>query len=177
MLKKIRSLIKKWSANQEGLAAVEAALIFPILMTMLLGTFDMGNAILSNQKTIRASQVAADLVTRTPTIDTAGINEAITAAQLAFEPFSSLSFGVDIVSIRFDDDAAPQIIWRETRNMTADPNVLTRVAPLAEAGNGVVVVIVNYQFEPVFAGFIINAIPMQEIAFARGRRSATVNRI
>ncbi len=167
---------KKWFCSQDGAAAVEAALVFPILLTLLLGTFDMGNGILSNQKAIRASQVTADLITRTPTVSDADIDEAIDAGELSFAPFPSDTFGVDIVSIRFDDDAVPEIIWRETRNMTPNPNVLTDVQALADPGNGVVVVAVQYLFEPVFAGFIIDNIPMEEIAFARGRRSATVNK-
>ncbi|GJL85045.1 MAG: hypothetical protein DHS20C02_08200 [Micavibrio sp.] len=172
---KVFDFYSSWSKREDGMAAVEAALIFPILMTLLLGTFDMGNAILTNQKAIRASQVTADLVTRTPTISMDGIDEAINAGELSFTPFPSDTFGVDIVSIRFDDDAVPEIIWRETRNMSPNPDVLDDVASLAEAGNGVVVVSVQYLFEPLFAGFVVEQIPMQEIAFARGRRSATVN--
>lgn len=173
---RISELAKKWINELDAIAAVEAALIFPILLTMLLGTFDIGNGILSNQKAIRASQVVADLITRDMTVDDSAINEAIDAGELAFQPFPVGSYGVDIVSVRFDDDAVAEILWRETRNMTANPDVLTDVAALAEPNSGVVVVSVQYLFEPVFAGFIVDQIPMEEIAFARGRRSATVTR-
>lgn len=176
MIERFTSLLKKWSRKEDGVAAVEAALVFPLLLTLLLGTFDIGNGILANQKAIRASQVTADLVTRDSTIDDAGIDEAIEAGKLAFQPLSSDSFGVDIVSISFDDDANAVIEWRETRGMTPLPDVLTRVVDLAEAGNGVMVVAVEYEFEPIFAGFVIDAIPMQEIAFSRGRKSAVVER-
>ena len=42
---------------------------------------------------------------------------------------------------------------------------------------GVVVVAVNYDFDPIFAGFIVDDILMQEISFARGRKTPVVNRI
>jgi hypothetical protein len=135
----------------------------------------MGNGILANQKTIRSSQIVADLVTRERSIDEAGIDEAIEAGRLAFETLSSTAYGVDIISIRFDDDAVPEIVWRETRNMAPMADVFSRVEPLAEEGNGVFVVAVVYQFEPVFAGFILDSMPMREVAFARGRKSAVVN--
>lgn len=169
--------IYPWLKSQEGFAATEAALIFPILMLMLLGTFDMGNAILANQKTIRASQVTADLITRARNIDTAGINEAIEAGRLAFEPLPSGSFGVDVVSIRFDDEGDAEILWRETRNMVPLADVLTRVSSMSEPGNGVVVVAVNYDFQPLFSRLISDVILMQEIAFSRGRKSPVVTRI
>jgi hypothetical protein len=136
----------------------------------------MGNGILANQKAIRASQVVADLVTRNMNVSAQEVDEAITAGGLAFQPLDDSSYGIDIVSIRFNDDNAdPEIVWRDTRNMSPNPDVLDDVTSLAEAGNGVVVVSVKYLFKPVFAGFVINDIPMQETAFARGRRSAVVN--
>lgn len=171
-----QTIIRKWAGAEEGLAAVEVALVFPILLVLLMGTFDMGNAILANTKTIRSSQVVADLVTRERNISTSDLNEAIEAGRLAFEPLDDSSFGVDVVSIRFDSSANPQIVWRETRNMVPDPDVLERVDTLAEAGNGVVVVNVHYNFEPFFINFVVGDISMGEIAFARGRKSAVVER-
>lgn len=175
-------IFKKWARAEDGVAAMESVFVFPILMVLLLGTFDLGNAILANQKTIRASQVTADLVTRDRSVNSAAITEAITAGELALQPFDTASFGVDIVSIRFDDEAAPQIEWRETRNMPPNSNVLLDVAALAEAGSGVVVVTIQYSYDPVFTGFsigdfAIGILPMQETAFARGRKSSVVERI
>ncbi len=172
---RIERLARRWVGEKEAIASVEAALVFPILMTLLLGTFDMGNAVLANQKTIRASQVVADLITRNMSVDVAEIDEAVQAGELAFQPLDSNSFGVDVVSIRFDEEAEGEIVWRETRNMNPDPDVLEDVTSLAEADNGVVVVSVRYVFEPIFAGFIVDQVPMVEVAFARGRRSAVVN--
>lgn len=178
MLRKVKTSIvnfaRDWFESEQGVAAVEAALVFPILLTLLLGTFDMGNGILANQKAIRASQVTADLIARNSSVDLTMINEAVEAGELAFTPLPSDTFGVDIVSIGFDDDAEPFIEWRDTRNMTAISDVLERVASLAEAGDGVLVVTVEYEFEPLFAGFVIDNIPMQEIAFARGRTGAVI---
>jgi Flp pilus assembly protein TadG len=177
MIQSFKNILTRWAQARDAVAAVEAALVFPILLTLLLGTFDIGNGILANQKTIRASQVVGDLITRERNVETASINEAIEAGQLALSPMDVSTYGVDIVSIRFDGNAVPVIVWRETRGMTPLTDVLDRVQDLAEPGNGVVVVTVRYQFEPVFGGFVVDAIPMQEIAFTRGRKSAVVNRV
>lgn len=172
----LKTLPARWIRETEAVATVEATLVFPILLTILLGTFDMGNGLLANQKVIRASQIVADLVTRNMTVSEEELEEAIMAGGLAFEPLDSSTYGVDIVSIRFDDDAEPEIVWRETSTgMTPNQNVLADVESLAEADNGVVVVTVGYVFEPVFAGFLLDTMPMRETAFARGRRSAVVN--
>ena len=170
------SMIKAWWRDESGLAAAEAAMIFPILLTLLLGTFDLGNAILANQKSIRASQIVADLVTRRSTVDDVDVNEAIEAGRLALHPFDVEGFGVDVISIRFDDEAAAEIVWRETQNMSPYSNALSDVAALAEANSGVVMVVVNYRYKPAFGDFVTGDIEMAERAFTRGRRSAVVCR-
>ena len=38
-----KSKISQWWDNREGVAAIEAAMIFPILAVMLVGVYDMGN--------------------------------------------------------------------------------------------------------------------------------------
>ncbi|MGH1398071.1 MAG: TadE/TadG family type IV pilus assembly protein [Alphaproteobacteria bacterium] len=175
-------IFKQWRDDERGLAAMEAAMIFPILAIMLVGSFDLGYGILASQKTVRASQIVADLVSRDSQIDSSGLDEAVWAGELALEPFDADSFGVDIVSISFDADEEAQIEWRETRNMAPNADVLVSVLPLASANGGVMVITVQYDYEPIFAGFSlggmsIGQIPMREIAFTRGRKSAVVDRI
>lgn len=163
-------------SEEDGMAAVEAAYIFPLLLTMLLGVYDVGNGIIANQKTIRASQVTADLVARYAEVDTAMINDAIQGGTQALVPLDTSSFGVDVVSVRFDSDANASIEWRETQNMVPMNDVLARVSSLASPDEGVLVVAVEYLYEPLFAGFVVDDLQMQEIAFARGRKSAVIER-
>jgi hypothetical protein len=61
--------------------------------------------------------------------------------------------------------------------MTANPNVLDDVRSLSDAGDGVILVTVQYNFRPGFAGFAIGQMEMQEKAFTRGRKSSVVNRV
>lgn len=173
----VRKLFLRWLKDNEGMAAVEAAMIFPIMLAMFMGVFDLGNAILANQKAIRSSQVVADLIARKNIVTDADIYDAIEAGRLAFEPLDSSSFGVDIVSIRFDDFADGQILWRETVNMTSVSDALGSVAALEDANEGVVMVSVRYQFEPLFVGMVVDSFEMSEVAFSRGRNSPVVTRV
>lgn len=172
----MRRLFKKWIKDDSGLAAVEAALIFPMMLVLLVGVFDGGNAILANQKTVRASQVVADLIARSGTATEADISEAIEAGRLAFAPLPVGSYGIDIVSLRFDDDANTEIVWRETQNISGVPDALAAVAALQEANEGVVMVTVEYQYDPIFVGFVFDVINMREVAFSRGRNSPVITR-
>ena len=61
---KISGFLSRWIKEEDALAGTEAAMIFPVMLVLFLGLFDVGNGILANQKTIRASQIVADLVAR-----------------------------------------------------------------------------------------------------------------
>lgn len=177
MFEYLKAKFQNWKQSEEGMAAVEAAMIFPVMLVMLMSVYDLGNAILANQKTIRASQVVADLLARQNIVTDADIAEAVEAGRLAFEPIDSSSFGVDIVSIRFDDDAASEIVWRETVNMTPVPDPLGSVSALEDSNEGVVMVSVVYEFEPLFAKFAVSSFGMREVGFSRGRSSPVINRV
>lgn len=173
---KISGFLSRWIKEEDALAGTEAAMIFPVMLVLFLGLFDVGNGILANQKTIRASQIVADLVARKNVVSGTDVNEAVMAGELAFEPLDKSTYGVDIISIRFDDDTAdPQIVWRDTRNMSPIPDVFDRVDALKLPGEGVVVVAVTYSFEPVFSGFVVDTFNMMEVGFSRGRSSPVVN--
>lgn len=175
MTRFIPRIFKRWYKEEEALAAIEAAMVFPVMLIMLLGILDVGNGILANQKCVRASQVVADLVARNSTISQSDLDEAVEAGRLAFEPMDTSSYGVDIVSIRFDENANGEIVWRKTVNMTGAADPLASTAALAAANEGVVMVSVRYVFEPIFGKFVSPHLEMSEVAFTRGRSSAVVN--
>jgi Flp pilus assembly protein TadG len=175
MMLNLQVLFKSWWRGQDALAATEAAMIFPIMLTLLLGVLDIGNGILANQKTIRASQVVADLIARNSMVNATDITEAIEAGRLAYEPIDTSSYGVDIISMRFTEDEEVEIVWRQTQNMAPIADPAGAVESLAAPNEGVVMVAVQYRYEPIFAGFVAHEIDMQERAFSRGRKSAVVN--
>jgi Flp pilus assembly protein TadG len=166
--------LKNWLQDTEAVAAVEAALIMPVLAVLFLGAFDVGRGILINQKVVSASQIAADLIARGMSVDINDVNEAIEASQLALQPYDTSTFGIDIVSLEFDANDQPQILWRETRNMTPNNDSVASTAGVFPEGEGVIIVTVAYTYEPSFGDTVIGDVTMREIAFARGRRSATV---
>ncbi len=172
----IKNFLKRWKNEEDGVAAMEAAFVFPMLCLLLLGTYDLGNALLVSQKVIRASQVTGDLVTRERNLSDEELNEAIMGGELALAPNSIASYCVDVVSIEFDDDSNPSIVWRETSGTgCVNNNVFNAVEPLAEDNGGVVVTTVRYTFEPLFFGFV-GDMTMEEVAFTKGRKSAVVHR-
>lgn len=166
--------LKKWLDAEDGVAMVEAVMLFPPMLTLLLGVYDLGNGIVLSQKTITASQVTADLISRNRTMNTSDLTDIIEGGKLAFEPFPLVEFGIDIASIEFDENQDPQILWRHTENMPPNNEAVNSVAGLSDEGEGMVIVTIQYTYIPQFARFFTGNLEFSEVAFTRGRRSATV---
>jgi hypothetical protein len=175
---KIAGSASGWLRDRGAVAAAEFALVFPLMLTMLLGIYEVGSAISMNLKTISASQMIVDLITRNDEVTDDQISDAIRAGELAMGGSANLDdMGVDVISVRYDDNDDPQEEWRVTRRIQ-DPeeHLVDRAAGLGRYGDGVVMVLVNYTYRPLLTNTIIGNIHMQEVSFARGRNTAVVTK-
>ena len=170
------STLKKsrYIADESGISFTETAILFPVLLSMMMAVYDLGQGVVVNQKTVAASQVIADLVTRNEVVDAALVDDIVNAGELALAPYSTQGFGYDIASIEFDENSDPVVLWRMTENMDQGDAAIDSTTGLGIEGEGVVVVSVVYSYVPFFSNFIVDSMDMTELAFLRGRKSATV---
>lgn len=173
MILKIKSLVR----DKKGMAAVEVAMLLPVMLVLILGIVDLGNAIVLNKKTMTAASISADLLTRSSSVDDVEMADAWLASQMALDPYNRGLFGLDVVSIQFQGSTAtPVIRWRETYNMPSNPNVLILAQGLGNEGDGVMIVTARYAYNPVFTHVLSDEIILQEVAVTRGRRHSFVSR-
>lgn len=167
-------LLKNFIRNEEGVSFLETAILFPVLLSMLMAVYDLGQGVVVNQKTVAASQIIADLITRQEVVDTDTVTDIVNAGELALAPYTVVPFGYDIASVEFDEESDPVVLWRMTENMSQSDTAIESTTGLGEEGEGVVVVSVQYSYEPYFSNFVVDQFDMTERAFLRGRKSATV---
>ena len=153
---------------------LEFALLFPVLLTMIVGVFDVGRALTINQKVISAAQIMADLITRNQSISSGDLQDIVLAGQMALDPYDREPSGYDIVSFRFNNRGNPVELWRVTDNMPENDDADDLSTGLGGEGEGVVAVSVAYTYTPFFSNLLRGDIVMREMAILRGRRSATV---
>ncbi len=169
---------KKWLLDDTAVAAIEAGFLFPVLVIILCGIVDTGIGLITNQKVITASQTISDLLTRQETVSDADISDAIVAGQLSLQPYDTTTMGADIVGIEFiGTSLTPTVTWRETFNMTANDSVLTGAEGLGLENEGLVAVTVRYTYTPYFSGLLAGDIQMEEVSYARGRRSLVITKV
>lgn len=176
MIQKLANILKGWLHKDDGVTAIEASMLFPVLIALLAAVVDLGSAIVSHQKTITASQIVGDLVSRKPQVTQDEVLDYINAAALAYDSAINKNgtFGVDIASVRFDSEGDPVVVWRETVDMDPYEPGITDSKGLGTSGDGVVVVTVTYTFRPLFSKYISGDIEMIEVSYLHGRRTPII---
>jgi Flp pilus assembly protein TadG len=169
------SFLRKWLGDESGVSALEFALVFPLALTLLLGTVDIGYALWLQRKLLSATQGVGDLLTREDSLNSGKVAEAIRGAELILQPFSATGLAYDLVGVEFlANNGQPTVRWRSTRNMTPDARFPAVAAGLGGRGEGVIGVVMTYTFRPVFSGSFLGEIEMKEIALLRGRRVSLI---
>ena len=176
------SPFKEFFYDDEGVAIIEGVLVLPIAILMFIGIFEVGQMLLINQKVYSASHMVSDLLARQAALTKDDLEEAFDAGKLVLEPYDPLGFEIDIVGVRFDDNATPQPeqIWQKAFPASApeDATLVNNAQNLGAEGEGVIVVAARYTYKPVFFKLslpfisgspIFNAFNMREVSVARGR--------
>ena len=172
-----RVKLDRFVFNDSGVAAVEAAFLFPLLILVLCGAYDTGRALLVNQKLITAAQTVADLLAREDEVTDNELEEAVAAGRLSLMPYPIASYGVDVAGIEFvGPSAAPAVDWRDTINAEPNDDILETANGLGLQNEGVLAVTVTYTHTPFFSNVFTGDIEMQEVAYARGRRGLFISR-
>lgn len=105
--------IHKFRRNNKGVAAVEFALIVPILLMMYLGTMEISTGITVNKRVARVASTVADLVTQQETVTQAQLEEIMEIGEAILFPYTGSKPTIKIEAIDVDDDytGGGKIMW------------------------------------------------------------------
>ncbi|MEX2650540.1 MAG: TadE/TadG family type IV pilus assembly protein [Alphaproteobacteria bacterium] len=163
--------------DQRAVAASEFALILPVMLLLLLGTVEVGNALLMHRKITAATQTGADLTAQATALDDADITNLFGAMDAILEPFP-LGPARYVIESVVDDGGANVIEWVDVDGGDGgDPGDAVDIPEgLVLPGGSVIVVEVSYDYAPVFADLILDTFTISDVAYLRPRRTVKVIR-
>jgi Flp pilus assembly protein TadG len=146
-------ILNRFARNRAGVAAIEFALILPIMVLLFLGLVDVTALISDNRKVSYSANLVADLVTRLDTPTTpARIADSFRAVDLVMRGAQAAPARVEIYNYRNQSNAMT-LRWRRDNGTGAacgGPNVADLVS-LTAAGNDIVVAVVCLNHVPIIS--------------------------
>ena len=180
-----RRLLNFWRDNR-GVAAVEAALLLPVLLTTFIGCTEVTFKIWSTQKVEKLAVTIADVLTQSQTISSEGLAQVVMASDRIMEPFEFDDEGVIYISSVYvmQDETVAKVNWQcsTTGSFSAlsklgqvgDAAVLPPELILAERDN-VIVAEIYYKYTPIMPGLMFDEAIVYRRAFFKPRLGALTN--
>jgi Flp pilus assembly protein TadG len=175
-----RRRISDLALDQSGNVLVEAALVFPILVMLLLGVSEFSEAFTASRRIAAAANTAADLVARTSSVTVVDLNGIKAMIDETIKPFPVAKLGLVITSVVADEDSATTVAWSEALG-TGLSAYGTGAAISVPAGltlpkGSLVFAEIKYQFQSTLSALFVGSVPMQAKAYQVPRYSSQVIR-
>jgi Flp pilus assembly protein TadG len=164
----------RFAKDHSGAAAVEFALLMPMMIMILFAGIDMTEAVSARRKAVQASSTVSDLVAQAKEVTTGDVTNVFTAAAAIMTPFDASRLDAVVSSVQVDANKVARVVWSKGHHKVARPVGATVVLPdkLLIPNTALVMAEVTYSYEPVIGGGIINGIKMPKITYALPRTAS-----
>lgn len=96
-------------ADRRGIAAVEFALIAPLMLCMYFVTMEISQGIETNKKVGRVGSMVADLITQQQRITKSEVDAIMKIAESIVQPYTRSSPKIIVTAIEVTDEATPKV--------------------------------------------------------------------
>ena len=167
---------KKFGKDRRGVAAVEFALIAPVMVLLYCGLVELTQAVIAERKANHVAAAIGDLVTQADTVTTSDLSDIFTIGNTIMSPFPTTSLQMRVTSITADANGTPKVDWSHSSGSMTPMSVGSAVTvPITlNAGDSVVEADSSYQYISVLQYVLPNALNYSEKYYLRPRRSDKV---
>ena len=185
-MNKFRFLVSRLIPDRSGIAAVEFAMVVPILITLFLGCYEVTDYVRATMRTDQVAQSVAALVARQTSVSHAttgagSITDYCYASQAVIAPYYPANLTVKIASYTMSGGSSTRD-WGFTcppNNTSYGASGFDPGAPpaglLVVNGDSVIIVTASYSWAAPDGGLFLHLTrTATETAYARPRSNATI---
>jgi hypothetical protein len=176
--RKLQRQTFKLAADIRGVAAIEMAIIFPVMIILYVGLVDITNLLMINRRVTLTTSTLADLVTQTDeTITMSDIDGVFESARAIFEPMSVDGISLNLWAFRMED-GSPELQWQYTNGVSCGttPTGNEEMETLMEEGNDLIVGRVCYYQDAILGSlFSTGTFELEDELMLRPRQSSTLD--
>ena len=164
-----------------GVAAIEFAMIVPLMLLMFIGAVEFSQAITVDRRVSQVASATADLVARSKTLSTTDMSGIMQVVEQLVKPYDHTLLKLTVMNVAASptDATDTKVCWAHPHNggvgsdSKNDPYTLP--TGVVEAGDSVIVTEVNYAYEPlIFNHFITTTKNLEEKFYLKPRLSSYV---
>jgi len=177
----LRKTSRDFKNDKSGVAAIEFALIAPIMIGIYFGLAEIASAIGVDRRVSHTANVLGDLATQTTEVVNVQVEEIFSAALLTLDLRDISNVTIELSSYDMDTSQSPpvpRLVGIATLNSGSarlpDFDVDTVDSRILNPTSGVVVARIGYSYTPLMLRYTDSNIDLTELFLLKPRRSASV---
>jgi Flp pilus assembly protein TadG len=177
MLLGARGLSARLVRDCRGIAAVEFAVIVPLMLTMFFGTLEFSSGVAVDRKISLVARTLSDLTSQqsTPVTDL-DLANFTTAGKAILTPYSTTPLFSTITSLYVDATTkVARVQWSKGSSPRSPGSTVTIPQEIQVAGTYLIMAEVNYRYVPTI-GYVMapTGVPLSDVSYTRPRQGQCV---
>ena len=170
--------LRRLIGDENGVSAIEFALLLPLMVSLYLGAVEMSQGIAADRKVTLTARSIGDLVSQVSSINNTDMTNALNAAGAVMAPYPLGNLKVTVSSVKIDANGNATVDWSDTLNGTARAkgSTVTLPAALNVASTSLIWSEVQYNYKPVVGYVITGTLSLKDQIYMRPRLSDSVTR-
>ena len=174
-------LVARFRKAKDGIAAVEFALLLPVMITLFFGVVEVSLALACRADVTNVASTAADLVAQESSIATADMSNVFSAASAILYPYNTSVAKITLSSIIYDTSTGSltsgKVAWSCAKNTTARSTNTTVTLPsgLMTANGSVIMSEITYNYTSPTTKVITGPLSMTNTFYTKPRRVAAIS--
>jgi Flp pilus assembly protein TadG len=176
LARKISDCLTRFAKEQRGLAALEFAMLLPMMMTLYVGSVELSSGVAIHRKVTIAAHTIADLASQFTTIDSTDMTNILNAATDIIYPYPSGNLQAVLSELLVDAQGQATVVWSQTLNGTARTvgSTVTIPSNLAVANTYLILGETSYSYAPSYGYVVTGTLTMSDQIYMRPRQSNSV---
>jgi Flp pilus assembly protein TadG len=179
MIHALKQRMRRFGRAKKGLAALEFALIAPMMIFLLFGSVDLIDVLGANTRAQNATASVADVVARDTEVSDAELNGLWDALDILMYPDDGTNISVRVTSVRIDSATSAVVVWSEGHGMAArqTDSTVTLPAEMMTPGTSIVMAESTFAYESPLGFLLAGPVNMTHDAYRRSRLVDPIPRV
>jgi Flp pilus assembly protein TadG len=161
--------------DRSGLAAVEFAMIIPIMLLLFFGTDEFSSGVAVNRKVTLMARTLSDLISQNISVTDAQFTNFFNASQAILTPYPSAPVNSTISELYIDPATkAARVQWSKGGAPRGVGTTVTIPTALQVGGTYLIFSEVSYAFAPTIGYVLKSTITLRDYSYTRPRQSLCV---
>jgi Flp pilus assembly protein TadG len=175
---RIAKTIARFARERRGVAAVEFAMLLPVMMTLYLGSVEASQGIAAQRKVTLAAHALADLATQYTDITNADMSNILAAGPAIIVPYSATKLQEVVSEVSINAAGQASVVWSDTLGGTALTvgQVVTVPSSLAVPNTYLIVAQVQYNYNPTYGYVMHSTLTLSDESYMLPRQSTSIAR-